>query len=889
MARFHKIQKLTFNIETCSENAAKEELQLIDSIIKRRLLASIEKVFDEQGIDKQTLKIDKLELDLGTIDMYQLDSELEFKLRKSLSGSLIKILEANPDQLQHFQASISPEENIKSEWLSQFLKTGIMPWWQEESMPSKDFIKKAIVELFESHSDQLIKLIESNLKYPQFTKRLISYSSEQFIVETTSFYPDLMEKWIENSLWLLKDQYHYTQLSFQNLWKAVVESYLKHPPNSRNKALLVGLVVKEITLMIEKKESLSEAEAVILLKSGTRYLSLESALKKEIEFQFNKSTFNSKTFEILSPSFTKVSGKNIWFLDALHYTESFINLLQNKAFRYQIISKLSERERRNAIINLQPSYSKILQNIYSFTDLILTIENISATRSKQIRVFTEDLILKNINAKTWKTKDQTAIFYSIISYIAELSVKLPGTILKEIKHAKPENFLKAEWIDSITQIEVFLKVSEQKGTSRIGLKSEAEQIIQFILTGQNVTKKTPEIFKEQLLATIQYLLGATKPSNLYKERDAYQKQFSSQTQGLSALEIALIVDRIKQLPLKEIEKKQLLEYAFRDHPLAEIIIRENNKSLIKWFENTKNLAFLIQYLVKFNRLPLNITMDPQLFLVVTTLKKQFEIIDVAKYLDLPTLSTLIHHFEKVKETSLSTIQMKQLAIVADVGNLTSSEIKLNIKEVYTKLKQLMKFEVEISDKKMVTEAPTKKLSEELEKLAEKELDSNLYIQNAGVVLLAPYLSQLFNKLELLNKEGLWKNDNCQIKAVELIHFLTFGTDEMMEYTCILNKLLVSMPISLPLETEISLTIEEKTLCESLLTAVISNWSALKSSSIDNLRGSFLIREGRLSKHDDRYDLKVEDKGFDKLLDKVPWSFKLVKYKWMKKPVFVDWR
>ncbi len=889
MAGFHKIQKLTFDIEASSENASKEELQLIESIIKRRLLASIEKVFDEQGIDKQILKIDKLELDLGTIDMYQLDSELEFKLRKSLSGSLIKILEANPDQLQNFQASIAPEENIKSDWLSQFLKTGIMPWWQEESMPSKDFIKNAILELFESHSEKLVKLIESNLKYPQFTKRLISYSSEQFIVETTSFYPDLMGKWIENSLWLLKDQYNYTQLSFQKLWKSVVESYLKHPTNSRNKALLVGLVVKEITLLIEKKESLSKEEVVILLKSGTFYLSVDNTLKKEIEYQFQKSIFKSKTFGILSPSFTKVSGKNIWFLDSLHSIESFITLLQNKAFRYQIISKLSERERRNAIINLQPSYSKILQNIYSFTDLLLTVENISATRSTQIRLFTEDLILKNINAKTWDIKNQTAIFHSIISYIAELSVKLPRTILKEIKHTKPENFLKAEWIDSITQLEENLKASEQKGTSKIGLKSEAEQIIKFILTGQNVAKMTPKIFKEQLLATIQYLLGATKPSNLYKERDAYQKQFSAQTQGLSALEIALIVDRIKQLPLKEIEKKQLLEFTFRDHPLAEIIIQKNNESLIKWFENTKNLAFLIQYLVKFNRLPLNITLDPQLFLVVTTLKNQFEITDIAKSLDLPALSALINHLEKVKETTFSTTQMKQLAVVADVGNLTSSEIKLKIKEVYEKLKQLIKFEVEISDKKVVNQAPTKKLSEELEKLAERELDSDLYIQNAGVVLLAPYLSQLFNKLELLNKEGLWKNDNCQIKAVELIHFLTFGTDEMMEYTCILNKLLVSMPISLPLETEISLTIEEKTLCESLLTAVISNWSALKSSSIDNLRGSFLIREGRLSKHDDRYDLKVEDKGFDILIDKVPWSFKLVKYKWMKKPIFVDWR
>ncbi len=890
MAGFHKIQKLTFDIEASSEQAAKEELQLIESIIKRRLLSSIEKVFDEQGIDKHTLKIEKLELDLGPIDMYQLDSELEFNLRKSLLGSLIKIVEANPEQLNHFQASMEPEDELKSEWLGQFLKTGIMPWWQEERMPSKDFIKNSIQDLFVSNYDKLLTLlIESNLKYPQFTKRLTLYSSAKFVEETTGLHPDLVEKWIENILWILKDQYKYSKLTFQQLWEAIVEPYLNYPLNSRNKTLLIRLLVKEITLALEKKDSLSKDEAILILKSGTTSLRVENTLKKEIELQFKKSIFKDSTFKILSPSFAKMSGKNIWFFDSLHSYKSIIGLFQNKAFRYQFISKLSEQEKQKLIKKILPTRSKIIENIYSFTNLILNAENLSAARSTQSRLFTEDLILKNISSKSLETKDLAVIFYSIINYIAEFSAKSPGTILKEIKYAKPKTILKAEWVDSMAQLEENLKVSEQKGTLKINPKSEVDQIIQFILTGQGVTTNTPGIFKEELIATIQYLLGAAQPSNQFKEREFYRKHFTAQTKGISVLEIALMIDRIKQLPLKEIEKKQLLEIIFKDHPLGSIILQNEINSLIKWYENNKNLDFIIQYLVKFNRLPLNITWNPQLFLVTTILKEPGKIMDVARSLDLPSLNSLINQFENITKTSLSSTQIKELTVLADVDDLTSREIKARVKEVFEKLKQLVKFDAEITDQKTLMEAPSKKLAEELEKLAEKELDSDLYIQNGGIVLLAPYLSQLFNKLELLNKEGLWKNDSCQIKAVELIHFLTFGTNEMMEYTCILNKLIVSMPISLPLETEISLTKEEKELCESLLTAVISNWPALKSSSIDNLRGSFLIREGRLSKHEDRYELKVEDKGFDMLIDKVPWSFKLIKYKWMKKPIFVEWR
>ena len=76
---------------------------------------------------------------------------------------------------------------------------------------------------------------------------------------------------------------------------------------------------------------------------------------------------------------------------------------------------------------------------------------------------------------------------------------------------------------------------------------------------------------------------------------------------------------------------------------------------------------------------------------------------------------------------------------------------------------------------------------------------------------------------------------------------------------------------------------------SLLQAMIDNWGALGNTSPQGLRQSFLQRQGRLLLKDDAWHLQVESQGFDMLLDRLPWSFKTIKYGWMQRVIHVDWR
>ena len=76
------------------------------------------------------------------------------------------------------------------------------------------------------------------------------------------------------------------------------------------------------------------------------------------------------------------------------------------------------------------------------------------------------------------------------------------------------------------------------------------------------------------------------------------------------------------------------------------------------------------------------------------------------------------------------------------------------------------------------------------------------------------------------------------------------------------------------------------LIKGLIEAVIAHWPAIGGSSVEGLRGNWLFRDGLLYDQDDRWELVVEKSAYDLLLDKSPFSFSIIKYPWMSKPLHV---
>jgi len=161
------------------------------------------------------------------------------------------------------------------------------------------------------------------------------------------------------------------------------------------------------------------------------------------------------------------------------------------------------------------------------------------------------------------------------------------------------------------------------------------------------------------------------------------------------------------------------------------------------------------------------------------------------------------------------------------------------------------------------------------------------VQNAGIVILHPFLKHFFTLVKIVNKLGKVIPAKREL-AVQTLHFLATGNEEFFEGNLVLEKFLCGLPLHSPIQKESLLTPEIKAEAEILLKEVVKNWSALKHTSPDGLRQMFLQRDGKLIQNDKNFKLIIERKTQDILLDKLGWNISVIKLKWLTEMLFVDW-
>ncbi len=163
------------------------------------------------------------------------------------------------------------------------------------------------------------------------------------------------------------------------------------------------------------------------------------------------------------------------------------------------------------------------------------------------------------------------------------------------------------------------------------------------------------------------------------------------------------------------------------------------------------------------------------------------------------------------------------------------------------------------------------------------------VHAAGAVLLHPFLGAFYERLDLLAGPGQFRDPAAQHRAVLLTHYLATGQEDAPEPDTLLFKLLCGLDLDAPLARALSPTAEERSQAESLLGSVIAHWTILGNTSVAGLRETFLLRPGRLEGAADQQRLTVERRGFDVLLDSLPWTISLVRTPFMPAMLSVNWR
>ncbi|MDQ6969604.1 MAG: contractile injection system tape measure protein [Mariprofundus sp.] len=172
-------------------------------------------------------------------------------------------------------------------------------------------------------------------------------------------------------------------------------------------------------------------------------------------------------------------------------------------------------------------------------------------------------------------------------------------------------------------------------------------------------------------------------------------------------------------------------------------------------------------------------------------------------------------------------------------------------------------------------------------LSSKVTPDALYIENAGQVILWPYLKYYFSVLNMINNDGFVAEAE-RMRAVHLLQYLATGQQKSPECQLLLNKVLCGWPVEKSLDDSITLSMKEELESEQLLLTLVSHWSALKNTSIEGLRMSFMQRNGKLMPTESGWRLSVERQAHDMLLEQLPWTLSIIRLSWMDKPLFVDW-
>lgn len=168
-----------------------------------------------------------------------------------------------------------------------------------------------------------------------------------------------------------------------------------------------------------------------------------------------------------------------------------------------------------------------------------------------------------------------------------------------------------------------------------------------------------------------------------------------------------------------------------------------------------------------------------------------------------------------------------------------------------------------------------------------EQEVRFTVRNCGLALFWPFLGVLFSELGFV-RDGAFLDKKKRFRAITVLQYLITGKDSAPEPDLVLNKILCGLSPASPVAAQSPLAPKEKKEAGKLLKAVVEHWSALKKTSVKGLQSAFLQRSGLLEENEEGYLLRVEGKGYDVLLERMPWSISIIKMSWMKRPLHVEW-
>lgn len=211
-----------------------------------------------------------------------------------------------------------------------------------------------------------------------------------------------------------------------------------------------------------------------------------------------------------------------------------------------------------------------------------------------------------------------------------------------------------------------------------------------------------------------------------------------------------------------------------------------------------------------------------------------------------------------------------------VGNLAGSHVSVQLEQFNKQLKEVLK---------SAAEAPADMFAEISDDPVEHEQQQLTPVENAGLILLHPFLKHFLTGLGLMSDNKL----TDPVLVAHVLHYVATGKEHDWEHTLRFEKFICGIPTGHPIEREVDIPEAMKAEADNLLNAALSHWTGLKSSSPELLRLEFLQRQAKIITGDfPSVTLVFERKTHDILLDSLPWNLGIVKLSWRPDLLYVEW-
>ncbi|KXX68956.1 contractile injection system tape measure protein [Flammeovirga sp. SJP92] len=337
-------------------------------------------------------------------------------------------------------------------------------------------------------------------------------------------------------------------------------------------------------------------------------------------------------------------------------------------------------------------------------------------------------------------------------------------------------------------------------------------------------------------------------------------------ESISSLEIQLWLQLIinRKEGLFDLEQKEALIQYFKKLHRSELdahnsySVRQKNKIFCYL-----SLSYKTSFAKQLQKLEQNLNQ---------TFSKLFTAIQIADYIKL--LQNDIFYSLLHQDTLQAGLIVKRIETVFPQINFSRTKI-------YKITCELLKLTI---DNKHIEE-----LNDKFEQSIPQRKNMTIEVQNAGLIILVPYLPLFLKHQGLLTEDNkAFKDEESLLKAIGLLLYLAqknLLVDD--DRQLILPKILCGVDIETPITLDFELTDEEKEGADHLLKTVITHWGALKKMEPDSLRIMFFIRDGQITFKDDWY-LDVEPNTYDIFMKMLPWSIKINMLPWMECKIFCEW-